>query len=452
MVEEAVAAIVHLAGCQPEQARRRIMYHLSWVDDLEIAAAAACKEFDNCPAELAPRPGIPADGISFVERLLGRGVRPATVRELASGHPCSELRPTNLTRRWDDELAHPSLSGLPQPVRARLAHRHTSGDLHSAAIQELDALNARSAAGMVTPDQRQTPLQRHPNSAVRMAAEHEARATAQNRNAPVVVVSNNASRLAQWKQGAEKDQKGFFWSSKLAIQQAWESHNRLEGEHSYRTFKSLVHQNMISVLCFELNLTAEEYEAMADSELLSRIDAVLKPKDSTEYFLKLSTFRVEAQGSLTARYRAFSEPFIETLAEATASGMPVNPEQAKAVFKSACNSNSLLKLWLSEQKWKTVADMHQRIVKGLRQYETDSILRKLEGSGTTGGTQTDQPGNGQASNGPHHGRRQQQNQQHQPQFQQQQPLQQGPPHQVQNSQQQQWCCARAVVKTIKGKL
>ena len=39
----------------------------------------------------------------------------------------------------------------------------------------------------------------------------------------------------------------------------------MEGEHAYRTFKSLIHHNMIAVLCFELNITLEEYEAMCGS-------------------------------------------------------------------------------------------------------------------------------------------------------------------------------------------
>ena len=441
LVEEAVCAVAHLAACQPEQARRRIIYHLSFTDDVEQAAACACKEFSNCPAALTPAPGIPTDGISFVERLLGRGVRPATVREMAArtdGCGGSDLRPANLSRRWDDELAHSSLADLPHAERTRLAHRHLNSSLHAEALRELEALNARSATGLVTPPPRDPTLQRHPNSAVRMAAEHEARVTARDRGAPVIVVSNNSTKLPQWKQGAEKDQKGFYWSTKQAIQQAWESSNRMEGEHAYRSFKSLVHHNMIAVLCFELNITLEEYEAMSDSQLLSSIDTVLKPKDSTEYFLKLSSLRVDAQGGqLTARYRAFSEPFIETLAEATASGMPVNAEQAKAAFKSACSSNNLLKLWLSEQKWKSVADMHQRIVRGLKQYETDSILRRLDASGASGQTQTEQtsaaPAYGGSSGGQYQGRRQQQqNHQHQQQFQngppppQQQQLQQQP--------------------------
>jgi len=439
LVEEAVRAVVHLAACQPEQARRRIIYHLTFTEDVEEAAVCACKEFSNCPAALAPAPGVPTDGISFVERLLGRGVRPATIREMAArteGGVGSELRPANLSRRWDDELAHDSLINLPHAERTRLAHRHLNSNLHTEAIKELEALNARSAAGLVTPQTRDSALQRHPNSAVRMAAEHEARVTARDRGAPVIVVSNNSTKLPQWKQGAEKDQKGFYWSSKQAIQQAWESNNRMEGEHAYRSFKSLVHHNMIAVLCFELNITLEEYEAMSDSQLLSSIDAVLKPKDSTEYFLKLSSLRVDAQGGqLTARYRAFSEPFIETLAEATASGMPVNAEQAKAVFKSACSSNNLLKLWLSEQKWKSVADMHQRIVRGLKQYETDSILRKLDSGGTSGQTQTELTGGTPASGGAGGGyqgrRQQQQNHQNQQQF------QAGPPHPQQQQQRQQ---------------
>jgi hypothetical protein len=127
-----------------------------------------------------------------------------------------------------------------------------------------------------------------------------------------------------WKQGAEKDSKGFFWSTKLAVQQAWEASNRTNGEHAYNTFKSVVHHSMVSVLCFELGISDTQWEVLSDSDLLSRVDALLKPRDSTEYFLKLSTYKIalgNANGTLATRYRAFAEPFINTMAEAVAAGM-----------------------------------------------------------------------------------------------------------------------------------
>jgi hypothetical protein len=268
-----------------------------------------------------------------------------------------------------------------------------------------------------------------------MAAAHEARAAQQNRDGTIVVVAGGGTKLQQWKQGAEKDGKGFFWSTKLAVQQSWESANRMDGEHAYRTFKSIVHQSMVSVICFEIGLGAAEWETIGDTELLCRIDAVLKPKDSTEYFLKLSTYKIalgSANGTLATRYRAFAEPFINTMAEAVAAGMPVNEEQAKTAFKSGCCASPLCKLWISETKWKTVADMHMRIVRGIKQYESDSVLRALD-SGDTAGRQDQAapaphppvPGNGNGGGGG--GNRRQQAQQ-------QQPVQ----HQLQQQQQQPW--------------
>jgi hypothetical protein len=168
------------------------------------------------------------------------------------------------------------------------------------------------------------------------------------------------------------------------VQQAWEACNRANGEHAYSTFKSVIHHSMVSVICFELGISDSQWETLTDSDLLCRVDAILKPRDSTEYFLKLSTLKMSCNpkdGTLGARYRAFAEPFIETLAEATASGMAVNTEQAKTAFKAGCNCNHLFKLWLSEQKWSSVAEMHQRLVRGIRLYEADTVLRTLEGSG-----------------------------------------------------------------------
>jgi hypothetical protein len=450
LVDEAVHAICQLTASPADKAKACLLLHLPTSDTLEDAAAAACGELAPEHAEVA------ASGLTFVERLLGRGVRPATIAEMAArqpaGNPSSSIKPANLNRRWDQQLTADCISSLPHAERARLAHRHASDALHDEALRALTSARAK-CGGFSTPTTDSASdsksLAAHPNSAVRMAAKREDQLASSDRNSPVVVVTTTPSKPQQWKQGAEKDQKGFFWSTKQSVQQAWESANRLDGEHSYRTFKSLIHQNMISVICFEIGVSTEEYEKMTDSDLLCRIDAILKPKDSTEYFLKLSSLRVEYSvqpGTLGARYRAFSEPFIETLAEATASGMPVNPEQARAAFKSACCTNNLLKLWLSEQKWKSVAEMHQRVVRGLKQYDTDTVLRSLEAAAAVGtGSPPEQSPGGRAAPAQPYGRRQpqqqqQQQQQHfaQPQQQQQQQQQQQFSQPQQQQQQQQF--------------
>ena len=382
-VEDATAAVQQLTNASYAEARVRILHHLSFTNIVEEAAKAACADLRSPITEL------PADGVSFVERLLGRGVRPASVRQMAqatapaavSAQP-SAVRPVNLNRRWDDELAHESFANLPQGERVRLAHRHAEGALHDEALDALIRANKQTGCFDTPAHQDKSPLMTHPNSAVRMAAEREARQANANSATPVVIVANNHNKPLLWKQGAEKDTKGFFWSTKLAVQQAWEASNKVNGEHAYSAFKSMVHHSMVSVICFELGLSDGQWEAITDSDLLCRIDAILKPRDSTEYFLKLSMLRVGLDpkaGTLGARYRAFAEPFIETLAEATASGMAVNMEQAKACFKAGCSGNHLLKLWLSEQKWSSVAAMHQRLVKGIRQYEHDSVLKNVEG-------------------------------------------------------------------------
>lgn len=400
-IEEAVRAVSQLSGATDARARQQLMWHLQHTNEVEDAAAAAIADLQP------PLRELPSDGVTFVERLLGRGVKPATLRQMAlnaSGDGAaqtvsSELRPRNLSRLWDQHLAEPSLSQLQHGERTRLAHRHAVGALHNEALDALAAANKQTgcfdspAATAQSGD-----LRAHPNSAIRMAAAHEARAAQQNRDGPIVVVAGGGTKLQQWKQGAEKDGKGFFWSTKLAVQQSWEAANRMDGEHAYRTFKSIVHQSMVSVICFEIGLGAAEWETIGDTELLCRIDAVLKPKDSTEYFLKLSTYKIalgSANGNLATRYRAFAEPFINTMAEAVAAGMPVSEEQAKTAFKSGCSASPLCKLWISENKWKTVADMHMRIVKGIKQYESDSVLRALD-SGDTAGRQE------QTAPAPHH--------------------------------------------------
>jgi hypothetical protein len=382
-MEEATAAVMQLANVNYETALAGITHHLNLTNVLEEAAERACADLRQRVTEM------PADGVSFVERLLGRGVRPATIKEMAQAHTAaasaqaSAMRPVNLSRRWDEHLAHESLAHA-HGARARLAHRHLNGDLHDEALQVLKRANQQSECFETPPPPVKSALQAHPNSAVRMAAERETRQAVASHEAPVIVVATNHAKPMLWKQGAEKDSKGFFWSTKLAVQQAWEASNRANGEHAYSTFKSVVHHSMVSVLCFELGISDTQWEKLTDSDLLSRVDALLKPRDSTEYFLKLSTLKMSnnaKDGTLGARYRAFAEPFIDTLAEATASGMAVNAEQAKAAFKTGCCSNHLFKLWLSERKWNDVAAMHQRLARGIRLYEADAVLRALEGSG-----------------------------------------------------------------------
>ncbi len=379
-LEAATAAIIQITGASYDDARTSLLHHLRSTNLIEEAAEAACADLRS------PATEHHADGVSFVERLLGRGVRPATIKEMAQANTTAvgvqpqKAAATHLSRMWDEQLAAESLTHA-HGTRARLAHRHLSNSLHDDAIKMATKANQESGC-FNTPSSAGSPRRAHPNSAVRMAAEHEARAASMSRGTPVVVISNNHAKPLLWKLGAEKDSKGFCWSTKLAVQQAWEASNRVNGEHAYTSFKSMIHHSMIPIICFELGLQEGQWELISDSELLCRIDAVLKPRDSTEFFLKLNTLKVDSSKSeqLGVRYRAFAEPFIEVLAEASASGMAVNPAQAKAAFRAGCNGNCLLRHWLSEQEWSSVAAMHQRVMKGIRQLEADAVLRGMDNS------------------------------------------------------------------------
>ena len=50
--------------------------------------------------------------------------------------------------------------------------------------------------------------------------------------------------------------------------------------------------------------------------------------------------------SLLHRYRAFAEPFLQQLAEATEAGCPINEESAKLAFKEQCKGSNLMMMWL----------------------------------------------------------------------------------------------------------
>ena len=194
---------------------------------------------------------------------------------------------------------------------------------------------------------------------------------------------NNSAKTMQWKTGEEKDGKGFYWSTKLAVQQAWEQHNLVEEPQNYRTFRSTIHVQMIPIICFELKISRQAFDIISDSDLIEKLDAKLKPSGPIEYLLKLRQIKFNnsaTSDSLLHRYRAFAEPFLQLVAESTEAGCDINEESIKLAFKAACRGNDLLMTFLQEGKWQGVVDAHQRIVEQLRKFNTLQTMNSLNGS------------------------------------------------------------------------
>jgi hypothetical protein len=195
----------------------------------------------------------------------------------------------------------------------------------------------------------------------------------------VVVVSNNQQKPFFWKAGDEKDGKGFFWSTKQAVQQTWEQANASEDSHGYRTFRSIIHFGMISVICAELMLTRAQFDALPEAELLDLIDQKLAPSGPADYLIKLRQipFSTDATKSLLHRYRAFAEPFIQLTTEAKEAGCPMNEKSIEIAFRAQIRDNELLLMWLQEERWTSIQSAHQRIAKHLKSFDALKLLDSL---------------------------------------------------------------------------
>jgi hypothetical protein len=195
---------------------------------------------------------------------------------------------------------------------------------------------------------------------------------------------NQTAKILQWKAGEEKDCKGFYWSTKLAVQQSWEQHNAVEDVHNYRTFRSAIHITMIPIICFELMIERSHFDIISDAELMDRLDAKLKPTGPAEYLIKLRQIKFnnsDKSGTLLHRYRAFAEPFLQLISEAAEAGCPINDESTKLAFKAACRPNELLMMFLQQDRWTGAASAHQCIMGQLRNFNSLQTLQSLNTNG-----------------------------------------------------------------------
>jgi hypothetical protein len=196
-------------------------------------------------------------------------------------------------------------------------------------------------------------------------------------------MASNQSKLLQWKAGSERDCKGFYWSTKLAVQQAWEQCNTSEDMHSYRTFKSTIHCTMLPIICAELGMNRDQFDKIPDAELIDLIDKKLKPTGPADYLIKMRQIKFDttepSTTSLLHRYRAFAEPFLQLLAEATEAGCAINEESAKLAFKEQCRGSNLMMMWLQEDRWSNTSSAHHRIMTHLKNYNTLVTLQSLNG-------------------------------------------------------------------------
>ena len=224
----------------------------------------------------------------------------------------------------------------------------------------------------------------HPSPVVRMAAAHE-RQTQMQRDvgaqAPVVVVGGGSSKLPLWLPGEEKDNRGFYWSTKQFIQNAWRQYMMAEGIHAPRTFKSLISPQLVPAICAETEIPLGDWEHLSDRVLLERIEDRLKPKNATDVINRLRELKISkdtSKGTLSQRYRVYAETFMQRLAEAIECGCTVPEPAIKQAFTSALKQEPAIDSWVHEVKWSTVWDAHRRIVTRLRDYDAWAVYDGMQ--------------------------------------------------------------------------
>jgi hypothetical protein len=274
----------------------------------------------------------------------------------------------------------------PEPGATPASASHVSAaPQHSTAVANHVAASHAAPAAPPHPQPTVPTLPIHSSPTVRLAYDREQRrsaAASQNGGSNINIVVDTGLLPANsiiWRQGAEADGAGFNYHAFAGVKASWEQANA-DKDKSYHTFKSFIDARFIGTVCDYIKIDRVSYDRMLDSTLLQLVEECLKPKDSTIYFMKASALRIswnERDGTLSSRYRAFADPFMALVNEARDAGTPLQKESVKSFFKTACNSNNLLRMWANAESWTTLQEVHHRIFEKLQLWEAHELQRTL---------------------------------------------------------------------------
>ena len=79
-----------------------------------------------------------------------------------------------------------------------------------------------------------------------------------------------------------------------------------EGQFAPRTFKSLISQQLVPTICAETDIPLSDWDHISDRVLLEKIEARLRPKNSTDVINRLRELSISkdaSKGTLSQRYR-----------------------------------------------------------------------------------------------------------------------------------------------------
>jgi hypothetical protein len=177
--------------------------------------------------------------------------------------------------------------------------------------------------------------------------------------------------LKMWTYGTAKYKQGLNWEAYLHHKQAFDNHMQHKGKWSERTFKSIIHANLVPTVCAICGFLRSKWDSVPDSKLILKLEKALRPSRSTDFAVELRALKLfdskQSGDSLMARYSAFAEKFIYKCAEAEDAGKRIKPNVIKAAFKSEVERENVLKHWLQEVQWKGVERAHKRLLRKLRE-------------------------------------------------------------------------------------
>jgi hypothetical protein len=184
--------------------------------------------------------------------------------------------------------------------------------------------------------------------------------------------------LPMWKIGSAKYKNGFSWESYLHHKQAFDNYMAHRGRFSERTFKSVIHANLVPVVCASCGFSRSKWALVSDSKLILRIERVLRPSRSTDFAMELKGLKITREGdeTLQASYSAFAEKFLSKVAEAEDAGRPIKSVVVKAAFKSAVDREVALKTWFEGDRWRGVNHAHARLLRKLREARSWEAISK----------------------------------------------------------------------------
>jgi hypothetical protein len=181
--------------------------------------------------------------------------------------------------------------------------------------------------------------------------------------------------LPMWKIGAAKYKNGFSWESYLHHKQQFDNYMAHRGQFSQRTFKSVIHANLVPVVCASCGFSRSKWALVSDARLILRIERVLRPSRSTDFAMELKGLKITRDGdeALQASYSAFAEKF---LSEAEDAGRPIKSVVIKAAFKAAVDKEIALKTWFEGDRWRGVNHAHARLLRKLREARSWEAISK----------------------------------------------------------------------------